>query len=47
MADIYFELLRRIAADPTQIMRGRLSLPTRDKLRVAGRALVRGRSSHE
>jgi phytoene synthase len=46
MADIYFELLRRIAADPAQIMRGRLSLPTRDKLRVAGRALVRGRSAH-
>lgn len=47
MADIYFELLRRIAADPTQIMRGRLSLSTRDKLRVAGRALVRGRRAHE
>ena len=46
MADIYFELLRRIAADPTQIMRGRLSLSTRDKLRVAGRALIRGRSAH-
>jgi phytoene synthase len=47
MADIYFELLRRIAADPTQIMRGRLSLSARDKLRVAGLALVRGRSAHE
>jgi phytoene synthase len=47
MADIYFELLRRIAADPARIMRGRLSLSTRDKLRVAGRALVRGRSAHE
>ena len=47
MADIYFELLRRIAADPTRIMRGRLSLSTRDKLRVAGRALIRGRSAHE
>jgi phytoene synthase len=46
MADIYFELLRRIAADPTRVMRGRLSLPARDKLRVAGRALVRGRGSH-
>jgi phytoene synthase len=43
MADIYFELLRRIAADPEQIMRGRTSLPTRDKVRVAGRALLRGR----
>jgi phytoene synthase len=47
MADIYFELLRRIAADPTQVMRGRLSLPTRDKLRVAGRALIRGRDAGE
>jgi phytoene synthase len=47
MSDIYFELLRRIAADPTRIMRGRLSLPTRDKLRVAGRALLRGLSAHE
>jgi phytoene synthase len=47
MADIYFELLRRIAADPEQIMRGRLALPTRDKLRVAGRAVVRGRAAHE
>jgi 15-cis-phytoene synthase len=47
MSDIYFELLRRIAADPTRIMRGRLSLPTRDKLRVAGRALLRGRSNHD
>jgi phytoene synthase len=47
MADIYFELLRRIAADPTQIMRSRLSLSARDKLRVAGRALIRGRSAHE
>ncbi|MDT4941926.1 MAG: 15-cis-phytoene synthase, partial [Pseudonocardiales bacterium] len=44
MADIYFELLRRIAADPARVMRGRLSLPPRDKLRVAGRALVRGRA---
>jgi phytoene synthase len=47
MTDIYFELLRRIAADPTQIMRGRLSLPTRAKLRVAARALVHGRAADE
>jgi 15-cis-phytoene synthase len=46
MADIYAELLRRIAADPAQIMRGRLSLPTRDKLRVAGRALLRAANGH-
>jgi 15-cis-phytoene synthase len=46
MADIYFELLRRIAADPTKIMGSRLSLPTRDKVRVAGRALLRGRNAH-
>jgi phytoene synthase len=42
MAGIYRELLTRIAADPAQVMRGRLSLPARDKLRVAGRALLRG-----
>ena len=43
MAGIYVELLRRIAADPSQIMRGRLSLPARDKLLVAARALLKGR----
>jgi 15-cis-phytoene synthase len=41
MAGIYRELLARIAADPTVVMRGRASLPTRDKLRVATRSLVR------
>jgi phytoene synthase len=46
MAGIYRELLARIAADPTQVMRGRLSLPTRDKLRVAGRALTRAGGHH-
>lgn len=40
MAGIYRELLERIASDPSQVMRGRMSLPTRDKVRVAGRALV-------
>jgi 15-cis-phytoene synthase len=45
MAGIYLELLKRIAGDPTLVMGGRLSLPTRDKLRVAGRSLVRGRAS--
>ncbi|HZC71482.1 MAG TPA: squalene/phytoene synthase family protein [Jatrophihabitans sp.] len=44
MAGIYRELLHRIAADPSVVMRGRASLPTRDKLRVAGRSLLRGRS---
>jgi phytoene synthase len=42
MAGIYRELLTRIAADPSQVMRGRLSLPARDKLRVAARALITG-----
>jgi phytoene synthase len=42
MAGIYRELLTRIAADPSQVLRGRLSLPARDKLRVAARALVTG-----
>jgi phytoene synthase len=41
MAGIYHELLHRIAADPHAVMRSRVSLPTKDKLRVAGRALVR------
>jgi phytoene synthase len=41
MAGIYRELLGRIAADPGIVMRGRASLPARDKLRVAGRSLVR------
>lgn len=43
MAGIYRELLDRIAADPRRVMTGRLSLPTRDKLRVAARALAGGR----
>jgi 15-cis-phytoene synthase len=41
MAGIYRELLNRIAADPRLVMGGRLSLPARDKLRVAGGSLVR------
>jgi phytoene synthase len=41
MAGIYRELLERIANDPTQVMRGRLSLSTGAKLRVAARALIR------
>jgi phytoene synthase len=44
MAGIYRELLTRIAADPTVVMRSRASLPTRDKLRVAARSLARGRA---
>ena len=40
MAGIYAELLTRIAADPAAVMRTRVSLPTRDKVRVAGRALA-------
>jgi phytoene synthase len=47
MAGIYRELLGRMAADPTQVMRGRLSLPARQKLRVAGRALARTGGRHE
>lgn len=43
MAGIYRELLHRIAADPRQVMTGRLSLPARDKLRVAARSLVGAR----
>lgn len=40
MAGIYRELLGRIAADPGLVMRGRTSLPTAAKLRVAGRSLA-------
>jgi phytoene synthase len=40
MAGIYRELLQRIAADPDAVMRGRMSLPARDKLAVAARALA-------
>jgi phytoene synthase len=43
MAGIYRELLARMAADPREVMAGRLSLPTRDKLRVAVSCLARGR----
>jgi 15-cis-phytoene synthase len=45
MAGIYRELLQRIASDPSVVMRGRASLPARDKLTVAGRSLLRGRSA--
>jgi len=41
MSGIYRELLQRIAADPGVVMRGRLSLSTRAKLRVAGGSLAR------
>lgn len=40
MAGIYFELLTRIAAEPSEVMRTRVSLPARDKIRVAARALA-------
>jgi phytoene synthase len=46
MAGIYRELLERIAADPAVVMRERARLSTSDKLRVAGRSLLRGRSAH-
>jgi phytoene synthase len=44
MAGIYRRLLDRIEADPGLVLRGRLSLPTTEKLRVAGRALTVGRA---
>jgi phytoene synthase len=46
MAGIYHELLMRIAAEPQRVFSERVSLPTRDKLRVAGRALIRPGRSH-
>jgi 15-cis-phytoene synthase len=46
MAGIYRELLQRIAADPGLVMRGRASLPGREKLQVALRSLARGGGRH-
>ncbi|GAB2464105.1 isoprenoid biosynthesis enzyme family protein [Jatrophihabitans fulvus] len=43
MAGIYRELLVRIAADPAQMMRERMSLPVRTKLRVAAQSFVPSR----
>ena len=40
MAGIYRRLLVRISEDPLVVMRGRLSLSTREKLIVAGRSLA-------
>lgn len=42
MAGIYRRLLTRIQADPDAVLRGRVSLPTRQKALVAARALTRG-----
>ena len=42
MAGIYYRLLGRIRADPDACRRARLSLPAREKLAVAARALTRG-----
>ncbi len=39
LAGLYHELLMRIAADPAQVMAGRMSLPTRDKLAIAAKSL--------
>ena len=40
MAGIYAALLDRIAADPSRVYGGRLSLPVRQKAAIAGRSLV-------
>ena len=40
MAGIYHDLLGRIAADPSLVMRGRHSVPTRRKLWIAGRSIA-------
>ena len=42
MAGIYHRLLVRIQQDPAAVLRGRLSLPGREKAAVAARALARG-----
>jgi 15-cis-phytoene synthase len=41
MAGIYRRLLEHIAADPTAVLRGRVSLPARQKALVALTALTR------
>ena len=46
LAGIYRDLLRRLAADPGLMMRGRASLSAAEKARVAGRALAFGRAGH-
>ena len=46
MAGIYRELLGRIAARPEAVLHARQSLPTRDKVRVALRALGPGGRRH-
>jgi phytoene synthase len=43
MAGIYRRLLRRIQADPAQVLRRRVSLPAHEKAAVAARALTVGR----
>lgn len=40
MAGIYHRLLRRIAAEPARVLRGRMSLSGREKATVAARALA-------
>lgn len=47
MAGIYRELLVRIAARPEAVLHSRQSLPTRDKVRVAVRALGPGGRRHD
>ncbi len=42
MAGIYRRLLTRIQRDPGGVLRGRMSLPGREKAAVAVRALARG-----
>jgi phytoene synthase len=46
MAGLYRELLQRIAADPSAVMRGRMSLSAPDKVRIAARALTRRQAAH-
>ncbi|HEX4082819.1 MAG TPA: squalene/phytoene synthase family protein [Acidimicrobiales bacterium] len=42
MAGIYSRLLRRIQLDPAATTRGRISVPTWEKLTVAGQSLITG-----
>jgi len=42
MAGIYRRILDRIEQDPTAVLRGRISLPTQEKLWIAARAISVG-----
>jgi phytoene synthase len=46
LAGIYLALLQRIAADPSEVLRSRMSLPPRTKLTIAARSLATAGGRH-